>query len=167
MEHIAESIKEFGFIQPIVVDETNTILCGHGRHLAAIKLGMEKVPCRRIVGLSAAQKTALNLADNRLQHATGMDEEQLRRMLVEIAESEYDMLRFGVSLEDVQVSDFEIPAQNDPSFQMIKQYGISFETDEFELVQRKFAEIINRRPQLEHNTGLVLRLLEEFESDRL
>ena len=52
INNIANSIKEFGFRQPIVVDENNEIIIGHWRHLAAQKLGLEEVPCEVVKGLS-------------------------------------------------------------------------------------------------------------------
>ena len=62
---IAESIKQFGWAQPIVVDEKHEILIGHGRLLAAKKLGLETAPCYIINGLNAEQKRKLRLIDNK------------------------------------------------------------------------------------------------------
>ena len=67
VERIARSIAEFGFNQPIVVDEQNTILVGHGRFLAAHKLGLKKVPCIKLTTLTDAQKRAYRILDNKLQ----------------------------------------------------------------------------------------------------
>ena len=65
VEHIANSIKEFGFRQPIAIDEDGVIIAGHGRHLASLELGLEKVPCIRITDMSEEQKRAYRLADNK------------------------------------------------------------------------------------------------------
>lgn len=71
------SIKKFGFIQPVVCDEKNTILIGHGRTLAAKNLSLATIPVWRISGLSEDQKRALLVADNKLAALTGFDSELL------------------------------------------------------------------------------------------
>lgn len=74
---IAASIKEFGFLAPIVIAEDNTILCGHGRFYAAQKLGLKKIPCVKESHLTEAQKRAYIIADNKLSINTGWDDELL------------------------------------------------------------------------------------------
>lgn len=66
IDNICKSIKKFGFTNPILIDEGDMILAGHGRYSAATKLGMKEVPCRRLVGMSEADKTAYIIADNAL-----------------------------------------------------------------------------------------------------
>lgn len=66
VQQIAESIKEFDFNNPILVDEKDVVIAGHGRLLAAEHLGMEKVPVIRLVHLSDARKRAYRIADNKL-----------------------------------------------------------------------------------------------------
>ena len=63
VEHIANSIREFGFQQPIVVDKDNVVVIGHGRLLAAKKLNMDSVPCVRADDLTDEQIKALRLAE--------------------------------------------------------------------------------------------------------
>lgn len=74
---IAVSIKEFGFLAPIVIAEDNTILCGHGRFYAAQKLGLKKIPCVKESHLTEAQKRAYIIADNKLSINAGWDDELL------------------------------------------------------------------------------------------
>lgn len=74
---IAASIKEFGFLSPIVVSADNTILCGHGRFYAAQKLGLEKIPCIKEEYLTETQKRAYILADNKLAMNAGWDNDML------------------------------------------------------------------------------------------
>lgn len=74
---IAASIKEFGFLAPIVIAEDNTILCGHGRFYAAQKLGLKKIPCVKESHLTDAQKRAYIIADNKLSINAGWDDELL------------------------------------------------------------------------------------------
>lgn len=77
ISQIAASIKEFGFLAPIVIAEDNTILCGHGRFYAAQKLGLKKIPCVKESHLTEAQKRAYIIADNKLSINAGWDDELL------------------------------------------------------------------------------------------
>ena len=98
VEHIANSIREFGFRQPIVVDADNVVVIGHGRLLAAQKLGLDSVPVVRADDLSEAQIRALRLADNK----TNESEWDLSELEAELAELEmdFDMSDFG--FDDIQ-----------------------------------------------------------------
>ena len=70
VNQIADSIREFGFVMPVVIDDTGQVVIGHGRVLAAKKLGMLRIPVVEIRHLSKAQLKGLRIADNRLaQHA--------------------------------------------------------------------------------------------------
>lgn len=89
---IASSIREFGWTNPILVDGTNGVIAGHGRLLAARKLGLDSVPVIELSGLSEATKRAYILADNRLALNAGWDDAMLG---AEIA----DLKAFGVDLE--------------------------------------------------------------------
>jgi len=68
INRIACSIKEFGFNQPIVIDENNIVLVGHGRLYAAKSLNLDKVPSYKITGLTEVQKKAYRILDNKLQN---------------------------------------------------------------------------------------------------
>jgi DNA modification methylase len=74
IDQLAKSIKTFGFTAPVIIDETESILAGHGRVLAAQKLGLRQIPCRRLSGLSEVKKRALVLADNKLALNATWDE---------------------------------------------------------------------------------------------
>ena len=63
---IAQSIERFGFTNPVLIDEANGIIAGHGRVLAAQAIGMSEVPCLRLAHLSETDKRAYILADNKL-----------------------------------------------------------------------------------------------------
>jgi len=71
--NIATSIEKFGFNQPIIIDETNTILVGHGRLDAAKKLGLKKVPIVQLNNLSEQDKIAYRILDNKLQNDSSWD----------------------------------------------------------------------------------------------
>ena len=93
---IAGSIKEFGFGAPIITDGENGILAGHGRWMAAMKLGLEKVPCIEMNHLTPTQRRAYMLADNRLAEiGGGWDEEMLKLELEELGELDVDLDALG------------------------------------------------------------------------
>ena len=84
VNQIASSIKEFGFNNPVLVDEQNGVIAGHGRLKAAKKLGLKVIPTIELTGLSEAQKKAFILADNRIALNSGWDIDLLRIELQEL-----------------------------------------------------------------------------------
>jgi DNA modification methylase len=88
---VAVSIREFGFRQPIVVDESGVIVVGHTRLLAAQRLGLETVPVHVAKDLSPAQARAYRLADNRTNEDTRWNEELLALEIGELAALDYDI----------------------------------------------------------------------------
>ena len=96
VEHIANSIREFGFQQPIVVDKDNVVVIGHGRLLAAKKLNMDSVPCVRADDLTDEQIKALRLADNK----TNESEWDFDLLDMELSDIEIDMEQFGFEKEE-------------------------------------------------------------------
>lgn len=91
IDRIANSISLFGFNQPIVVDESNTILVGHGRWAAAKKLGMVKAPVLLRAGLSETDKRAYRILDNKLQNDSGWDYNNLELELGSLEDSGFDL----------------------------------------------------------------------------
>jgi ParB-like chromosome segregation protein Spo0J len=85
LRQIADSIREFGFTSPVLIDEVGTILAGHGRVEAAQLIGMATVPCVRIEHMTATQKRAYTLADNKLALNATWDEELLAEELAALA----------------------------------------------------------------------------------
>ncbi|MDE0724351.1 MAG: site-specific DNA-methyltransferase [Alphaproteobacteria bacterium] len=94
---IAGSIAEFGFVNPILIGEDDVIIAGHGRLLAAQKLGLESVPVIRLDHLSKAQRQALVLADNKIAENAGWDEDLLRLELQALEEANFDLDVIGFS----------------------------------------------------------------------
>jgi len=82
---LASSIREFGFTNPVLVDEANNLIAGHGRLLAARKLKMDEVPAVVVTGLDERKRRALVIADNKLALNAGWDEEALRVELEDLA----------------------------------------------------------------------------------
>lgn len=89
INNVAESIKEYGFVQPIVVDKNNIVVIGHCRLEASKKLGLESVPCVRVEELTDEQVKALRIADNKTN------------------ESKWDMDALAAELEELDFSDFD------------------------------------------------------------
>ncbi len=98
---IAASIKEFGFTNPILIDENGGIIAGHGRVMAARKLGLEAVPAIRIDYLTEAQKRAYVIADNKLALNAGWDMELLALELGELRDSGFDLDLTGFSEDEL------------------------------------------------------------------
>lgn len=97
---IAASIKEFGFTNPILIDETNGVIAGHGRLLAARKLGLDEVPSVVLSGLSDAQKRAYVIADNKLALNAGWDFEMLKIELSDLEAINFDISLIGFDDEE-------------------------------------------------------------------
>jgi len=101
---IAGSIREFGFNSPVLVDDQLGIIAGHGRVLAAQKLGLETVPCVRLSHLSETQKRAYVIADNKLALNAGWDEEMLGLELSELRENDFDLGLIGFNAEEIEAA---------------------------------------------------------------
>ena len=100
---VAASIKEFGFNNPILIDEHNGIIAGHGRLAAAQKLGMDLVPTITLAGLTEAQKKAYVIADNKLTENGGWDYDLLAVEIERLKELEVDVDLTGFDAEELQV----------------------------------------------------------------
>ena len=92
VDAVAASIKEFGWKQPIVVDNTNTIIVGHTRYKAALKLGIQTIPCVLADDLTSDQINAYRLADNKTSGKSYWDTELLE---TELSAIDMDMAQFG------------------------------------------------------------------------
>ena len=98
---IAASIKEFGWTNPILVDGDSGLIAGHGRLLAARKLGMAKVPVIELAHLSELQKKALIIADNKLALNSDWDNELLMIELQELNNEDYDLSVLGFDQDEL------------------------------------------------------------------
>lgn len=99
---IAGSIREFGFTNPVLIDAENGIIAGHGRVMAASKLGLTKVPCIRLAHLTETQKRAYIIADNKLALNAGWDEELLGLELADLREADFDLSLIGFDGEEIE-----------------------------------------------------------------
>jgi DNA modification methylase len=107
IRQIADSITRFGFTNPVLIDDEAMIMAGHGRVLAAKLLGMSTVPTLALSHLSAEDRRAYILADNKLAANAGWDQELLAHELQFLLESDYDVELTGFSLSEI---DFTIEA---------------------------------------------------------
>lgn len=108
VEAVVNSIKEFGFKVPIVVDKNNVIVAGHTRIKAAKKLGMEQVPCVIADDLTPSQVKAFRLADNKVAELATWNLEMLEQELDELAELDIDMTGLGFEFKpDAEEDDFD------------------------------------------------------------
>jgi DNA modification methylase len=101
IEQIVASIREFGFTNPVLVDEQNTLIAGHGRLLAAQKLSLAEVPAVVLEGLSEPQKQALRIADNKLALNAGWDDDLLRTELLDLRDGGFDLALTGFGEDEL------------------------------------------------------------------
>ena len=126
VNQICASINEFGFTNPLLIDEKNSIIAGHGRLMASKKLGMEEVPCIVLEGLTEAQKKAYIIADNKMALNAGWDEELLKIELENLKELDFDLELTGFDIDElddilgtkeekeVVEDDFEVEVPEEP-----------------------------------------------------
>lgn len=98
---LVESIKQFGWTNPVLIDEKGEIIAGHGRVMAAEALKMDSVPVIVLSGLTDDQKKAYRLADNRLPMNAGWDEDLLRMELSDLINADFDISLTGFSPTEI------------------------------------------------------------------
>ena len=104
---VASSIKEFGFTNPILIDGEGGIIAGHGRLMAAKKLGLIEVPCIRLSHLTEAQRKAYVIADNQLALNSGWDVDILALEIKHLEELDFDLTLLG--FDDRELANFFDP----------------------------------------------------------
>lgn len=103
-KYVAESIRQFGFKVPMVIDKDNVIVAGHTRYKAAMELGMEEVPCIVADDLTEEQVKAFRIADNKVGEIAQWD---MRMLNIELEELDLDMTDFGfIEVSDVDLDEF-------------------------------------------------------------
>jgi ParB-like chromosome segregation protein Spo0J len=114
---IAASIKEFGWTNPILTDGDNGLIAGHGRLLAARKLGHKQVPTIELTGLTDTQKKAYIIADNKLALNAGWDDEMLKIEIADLLADGFTLSVLGFDTDELQklldVPDFEPATEDD------------------------------------------------------
>lgn len=119
VDQIAASIKEWGWTVPILIDDEGEIIAGHGRVMAAKKLGLAEVPVMIARGWTKAQKRAYCIADNKLALNAGWDTELLKIELADLREGDFDLDLIGFSGDELAV----LEGGWDSDFDPLKQHG--------------------------------------------
>ena len=123
IKQIAESIKQFGFTNPLLIDDKNMVLAGHGRLAAAKLLELVRVPCVRLEQMTLAQKKAYTLADNKLALNAGWDEELLALELQELQalDSDFDLGLTGFTIAEVDslIEGLNVEEAGDPEDELL------------------------------------------------
>lgn len=117
VKYVAESIKEFGFKQPIVIDKNNVIVCGHTRLLAAKQLGLKEVPCILADDLTEEQINAYRLVDNKTNEFAEWDNELLKEELFKLPSLNMKLFGFEEEQKEEQIAEednYEEPEQLEP-----------------------------------------------------
>ena len=113
---IAASIREFGWTNPVLIDGENGIIAGHGRVLAAHKLGETQVPTIELSHMSDTQKRAYIIADNKLALNAGWDSEMLALEIEDLKEAGFDLSLTGFTIDDInalKTPDFDAATEDD------------------------------------------------------
>jgi ParB-like chromosome segregation protein Spo0J len=140
---IAGSIREFGFTNPVLIDADNGIIAGHGRVMAASKLGLAKVPCIRLAHLTDTQKRAYIIADNKLALNAGWDEEMLGLELADLREVDFDLGVIGFTEDEIgafDVEESEMPELADGDKQPFQQKTFTLHDEQAEEVDAAIAK---------------------------
>ena len=118
---IADSIKEFGFLNPCLIDSDYNIIAGHGRVMASKKLGLKTVPCIFVEGLTEAQRRAYILADNKLTEMGEWDEYTINEELQWLKDEDFNIELTGFDLvtDDGFGTDFELPSEDKGELEQI------------------------------------------------
>lgn len=147
ISQIAASIKEFGFLNPIITDGNNGIVAGHGRVLAAQKLGMDELPCVEASHLTEAQRRAYIIADNKLALNAGWDDNMLRVELDELGDMGFSLDITGFDIDEIpgiESDDDTIGVADDKILNYlespIKTLSISISADDYD----RFYDIAER-----------------------
>lgn len=140
---VAASIKEFGFTNPVLIDEKNGIIAGHGRLMAAKKLELEQVPTITLVGLTEAQRKAYIIADNQLALNSGWDLDTLRVEFERLEELDFDLSLIGFEddvVEKLLDIDAEMPELPDGDRDPFQQKTFTLHDEQAQLIDDAIAK---------------------------
>ncbi len=158
IDDVVRSIEEYGFTNPILVNEEKVILAGHTRREAAILAGIEKVPYIVIDGLTEAQQRAYRLADNKLSELALWDEDLLKEELKDLLDEDYDLSLTGFS--DVDLTDLlkdeddlediepEEPKEKKTTLPMLRfgSNSVRITQDELIMLSNRYNEYVEAEP---------------------
>lgn len=158
IEQIAESIQEFGFTNPVLLDENKMIIAGHGRLAAAQLMELETVPCVILEGLTEAQKKAYVIADNKLALNAGWDWKLLTMELEALEEMDFDVELTGFSEDELAelIGDEDTIDLNDGADSSVSGESLlrlTFGANRVELNQAEFDTLESRLKDYIENFG--------------
>ena len=158
LDAIELSIEEYGFTNPILVNEEKVILAGHTRREAAILAGLEKVPYIVVDGLTEAQQKAYRLADNKLSELFIWDEDLLKEELEDLLDEDYDISLTGFSdvdltdllkaEEDLEDIEPEEPKEKKTTLPMLRfgSNSVRITQDELIMLSNRYNEYVEAEP---------------------
>jgi len=120
---IADSIKEFGFLNPVIIDKKQGIIAGHGRVMAAKQLELKEIPTIQASHLSEKQKKAYVIADNRLALDAGWNEKALMKELLDLEQQEYDLKLTGFEQSELDKILGNLDAETDGTIKFSEEVG--------------------------------------------
>lgn len=158
IDDVVRSIEEYGFTNPILVNEEKVILAGHTRREAAILAGMERVPYIVVDGLTEAQQRAYRLADNKLSELALWDEDLLKEELENLLDADYDLSLTGFSdvdltdllkdEEDLEDIEPEEPKEKKTTLPMLRfgSNSVRITQDELIMLSNRYNEYVEAEP---------------------
>jgi len=160
VEKIANSIEEFGFVNPIIIDEGNEIIAGHGRYTAARYLKLKEVPTIRLTHLTEDKKRAFIIADNKIALSGEWDYDMLKEEFDTILKSEMniDLLGFNRNFIDSMFK------EKDPDAMVVhklKTLKINFDADDYDTISDSLNSIMEKEGCVDYEETLV-RLLDFY-----
>lgn len=171
LDAIELSIEEYGFTNPILVNEEKVILAGHTRREAAILAGLEKVPYIVVDGLTEAQQKAYRLADNKLSELSIWDEDLLKEELEDLLDEDYDISLTGFSdvdltdllkdEEDLEDIEPEEPKEKKTTLPMLRfgSNSVRITQDELIMLSNRYNEYVEEEPGEGFITWLLCNVL--------
>lgn len=139
INQVASSIKEFGFTNPVLIDEQGGIIAGHGRVMAANKLRLEQIPTITLKDLTEAQKKAYIIADNKLALNAGWDEDLLQLELIVLDEMGFNYSELGIDfnfdIEELEDEEFE-PNLPSGDREPIRNMTFTVSDEQHELIEK-------------------------------
>lgn len=158
IDDVVRSIEEYGFTNPILVNEEKVILAGHTRREAAILSGMERVPYIVVDGLTETQQRAYRLADNKLSELALWDEDLLKEELEDLLDADYDLSLTGFSdvdltdllkdEEDLEDIEPEEPKEKKTTLPMLRfgSNSVRITQDELIMLSNRYNEYVEAEP---------------------
>lgn len=160
IEKIAASIGEFGFLNPIIIDEEDEIIAGHGRFLAAKHLNLDEVPTIRLTHLTDDKKRAFIIADNKIALSGEWDYDILKEEFDEIIKSELSIDLLGFNSKFIDSLFKEKPADS-IVVNKLKTLKINFDSDDYDTTVDSLNDIMEKEGCVDYEDTLV-RLLDFY-----